>query len=124
TRRNCFPPLGVYRSPRAAAAEGITVVDPRGTILFENHAAVRLFGWETDIGHRLFDTVHATTLTRLRQTIADVVGTPGLRKQVTARLRHRDGRWLTVRATSHGIEPSDAPLAAVHLIDLTHHPAL
>jgi len=119
-----LPPLDVYRSLVADAAEGITVVDPRGTILFENHAAVRLFGWETGIGHRLFDTVHATTLTRLRQTIADVVGTPGLRKQVTARLRHRDGRWLTVRATCHGIEPSDAPLAAVHWIDISDYELL
>ncbi|HMF97741.1 MAG TPA: PAS domain S-box protein [Vicinamibacterales bacterium] len=119
-----LPPLDVYRSLVADAAEGITIVDPRGTILFENHAAVRLFGWETGIGRRLFDTIHATALTRMRQTINDVVGTPALRKQVTVRLRHRDGRWLMVRATCHRIDPADAPLAAVHWIDISDYDLL
>src|SRR5262249_29910010 len=119
-----LPPLDVYRSIVADAAEGITIIDPRGTILFENHAAVRLFGWETGIGRRLFDTIHATTLARLRQTVAEVVGTPALRKQVTVRVRYSDGRWLTVRATCHGIEPADAPLAALHWIDISDYDVL
>src|SRR5215468_2841850 len=119
-----LPPLDVYRSIVAGAAEGITIVDPRGTILFENHASVRLFGWETGIGRRLFEKIHATALTRLRQTIAEVVAAPALRKQVTVRIRHRDGRWLTVRATCHGVEASRAPLAALHWIDISDYDVL
>jgi len=40
------------------------------------------------------------------------------------RLRHLDGRWLTVRATCHGIETVDAPLAAVHWIDISDYELL
>src|SRR5262249_12151385 len=119
------PPLENYRALVAEAAEGITIVDARGLILFENHAAERLFGWESGVGRNVFDAVHATSLTRLRQTIRDVLRVPELRKQLTLRVRPRDGRWLAVRSTCHALHRHDAaPLAAIHWIDISEYDVL
>ncbi|HXI30809.1 MAG TPA: PAS domain S-box protein, partial [Vicinamibacterales bacterium] len=120
-----LPPIESYRALVAEAAEGITIIDARGTVVFENHAAERLFGWESGVGRSIFEPIHTTNLSRLRQTIGDVISVPELRKQLTVRLRHRDGRWLAVRSTCHALhrDPS-APLVAIHWIDISEYDLL
>ena len=120
-----LPPIESYRALVAEAAEGITIIDARGTVVFENHAAERLFGWESGVGRSIFEPIHATNLSRLRQAIGDVISVPELRKQLTVRLRHRDGRWLAVRATCHALHrDQSAPLVAIHWIDISEYDIL
>jgi PAS domain-containing protein len=87
-----LPSFDAYRSLVADAAEGMTILDAHGTIVFENHAAQHLFGWESGVGRSVFERIHVANLSRLRETVGEVLSTPKLRKQPTMRLRHRDGR--------------------------------
>jgi PAS domain S-box-containing protein len=120
-----LPPLETYRSLVADAAEGLTVVDGRGTIVFENSMAARFFGWDSGVGRNVFERVDPSSMMRLRDVIADALADADLRNHTTVRVRHGDDAWLTVRSTCHAIQrQGSAPLAAVHWIDVSEYEAL
>ena len=118
-----FPdrPLETFRSLVSHSSEAMTVVDIHGVIVFENDRAQRLVGWTSGVGRSAFDVVHPNDLARVSESMSHVIAGGEPEEELTYRIRHADGHWVTVRSFCHFIDSSGGPFAAIHAVDVTDY---
>jgi two-component system CheB/CheR fusion protein len=99
-----------FRSLIENAWDGISLLDPDGTIRYTSPAQRRLLGYadEEVLGRSAFDFLHPDDQAPARTLLAEVLRRPGARATAPYRLRHRDGSWIWVEATGVNLlhEPS------------------
>ena len=113
------PSIDILRSLVDHALDAITIVDERGTIAFENLKAQRLVGWASGLGRSMFDLVHPQDLPRVSETLSHLFVHGEPERDVTYRVRHADGHWVSVSSACHAIGVDHGPFAAVHSLDIS-----
>jgi PAS domain S-box-containing protein len=83
--------------------EVISLLDASGRILYRSPARVRPLGYEDGmVGHNVFEYVHTDDQSRIASAFGKVVTQPGAVASETFRVRHADGsyRWLEATTTN------------------------
>ncbi|HYL51829.1 MAG TPA: response regulator [Acidimicrobiia bacterium] len=90
-----------FRSLVHNSSDLITVVDEHAIATYQSPSAVRVLGYEpAEIeGSKLSDLLHPNDKSRVIKTFADISGRPGATVELTFRLRHRNGMWVTMEGT-------------------------
>lgn len=94
-----------FRALIQHAADVISVVDPDGTIRYQSPSVTRLLGYHETalVGSDLFALVHPDDLARMRAAFAARLETRGDGPGSELRVRHRDGSWRAVEASSNNL---------------------
>lgn len=111
-----------YRTLVETTHDIITVVSPKGTIIYGNPAAQAALGYPPGepLGRSVFDFVHAEDAPRLRESLRDLARRPGTTVTNDFRFRHADGSWRILRATGRNILENPAIAGViVNLRDIT-----
>jgi PAS domain S-box-containing protein len=92
----------------------ITVLDPSGTIVYASASWHTLTGWDPEglVGTPILELVHPDDHKSGVHGMADVLAGAAV-DAMTARLRTRDGRWLSVETTGTPVHGSDGGVAYV-----------
>lgn len=104
-----------FRALIENSSDGIALMGPDGTILYEGPSTQHLLGYapEENIARRMFDLIHPDDQADMRGRLAELVETGGV---VTAeyRVRHKDGSWRWMEGTTTNLlgEPSVRALVA------------
>jgi diguanylate cyclase (GGDEF)-like protein/PAS domain S-box-containing protein len=83
------------------SSDVVTVVDPRGRVLYQSESIQRVFGYSaTDLtGSDLSTLVDGDSAERLAAAMTSVAGTPYATTVEELRVRHFDGRWRQAEVT-------------------------
>jgi PAS domain S-box-containing protein len=94
----------LYRRVVETLTDVIVLLDLEGTVVFTSHAIERVLGYghEELVGRRLADLVDPDDLERLRPAHSETLET-GRSPLAQARLRHRDGGWVSVEANATAV---------------------
>jgi PAS domain S-box-containing protein len=94
----------LYRRVVETLTDVIVLLDLEGTVVFTSHVIERVLGYgrEELVGRRLADLVDPDDLERLRPAHAETLET-GRSPLSQARLRHRDGSWVSVEANATAV---------------------
>jgi PAS domain S-box-containing protein len=92
----------------------VTVLDPTGRIVYASASWQTLTGWDPDglVGTPILELVHPDDHNAGVHGMTDVLGGAAV-DAVNARLRTRDGRWLSVETTGTPVHGSDGEVAYV-----------
>jgi PAS domain S-box-containing protein len=84
-----------FRSLIENAQDIITVIDLRGTFLFQSPASQRLLGRSPEefVGRNAFEFVHPEDAAGVREALRRMVASPDLPQTALFRFRHADGSW-------------------------------
>ena len=95
-----------FRSMIENASDLVAVLALDGTILYESPSVERITGWAPDelVGRNVLEWIHEDDHEQARGGLARM---PFGDAWVLVRFRHRDGRWLELRA--HARDLTDAP---------------
>jgi two-component system cell cycle sensor histidine kinase/response regulator CckA len=87
------------------ALDLITVLDSRGTILFESPSIEKLLGYQSDelIGIDVFTLVYSEDLPSARHVFTRLVQAPGTGDSIEIRIRHKNGSWRLLEAIGKSI---------------------
>ena len=94
-----------FRSLAQNASDAVTVIDAKGTIIYQSPSVERVFGRRPEdlIGRDVFELVHPGDLEHARSKFAEVLNSPGVASRVEARVRHADGSWRHAEAISNNL---------------------
>jgi diguanylate cyclase (GGDEF)-like protein/PAS domain S-box-containing protein len=83
------------------AADGIQLLDRRGTYLYLSSSVERILGYRPEelIGTNAFSLVHPDDVERVSHALAAIVDVPGGHGQDVARIRHKNGAWRWVEGS-------------------------
>lgn len=84
----------------------ITVIDPAdGTIVFEGPSTKSVLGYRPSelVGRQIFDLVHPSDLSEVREYLSCVTWDGGMSPPVEHRLRHKDRSWKLVETKARPI---------------------
>ncbi len=99
------------------SADAFAMLDADGTILYSSPATLRQIGYEPGelVGADPFALVHADDLAAVRGLFATVVEQPGRVERAEFRMRHKNGEWRWIEATSRNLldEPSVAAVIVI-----------
>jgi diguanylate cyclase (GGDEF)-like protein/PAS domain S-box-containing protein len=85
-----------FRALIENSSDVITMVDPKGTVLYDSPSSVRVLGWPADerIGSSGLDMVHPDDLERAGEVLSRVATEPGSTHDVELRLRRQDRSFI------------------------------
>jgi len=115
------PSIDMFRALVARSVDAMLVVDERGTIAFENIRAQRLVGWTSGLGRSIFDIIHPNDVLRVSDALTHLFADGEPDGDLTYRVRHAEGHWLSVRSTCHMVDTERGPFVAVHSLDISDH---
>jgi diguanylate cyclase (GGDEF)-like protein/PAS domain S-box-containing protein len=83
------------------AADGIQLLDRRGTYLYLSPSVERILGYGPDelIGTNGFSLIHPDDVADASRTLASVLEVPGGHGRSISRVRHQDGSWRWVEGS-------------------------
>ncbi len=104
-----------FRSLIENALDIITVVDPTGTIIFQNTALQRTLGYPPveSIGTNIFDVVRRDDCERVREAFEKTLKSPNVPVSVECHFRHMDGTWRVCEVVGKGMFDLDGLPAVV-----------
>ncbi|HEX6588163.1 MAG TPA: response regulator, partial [Longimicrobiales bacterium] len=109
------------------AYEMIFVLGADGTVTFASGGVERVLGWNAAerVGGSAFDIVHPDDLERVHATFQELGATPGSRRAIEFRARHRDGSYRTLDAVAQNLlhDPATAGIV-VNSRDATERKSL
>jgi PAS domain S-box-containing protein len=87
-----------FRAMIEHSTDAISLLDPRGTILYASPSTERVLGYtpEEFVGHNAFDYMHPDDLGRVQGLFAELLGRPGGTLRDQFRYRAKSGAWLWV----------------------------
>ena len=89
------------------SSDVVAIVDADGVTSYVSPVVERVLGYKPEhgIGRNAFQPpmMHPDDADRVRRVFASLVGSPGAEATVDFRLRHTDGRWVQVEATSKNL---------------------
>ncbi len=100
-----------FRSLVQNSTDLITVVDVKGTILYESPSVERVLGYKPEerVVTNIFDYIHPEDLAYTRQVLAEGLtttstnGTKTTGEKIEARIRHADGSWRILEALASNL---------------------
>jgi PAS domain S-box-containing protein len=96
-----------FRSVVENSSDLVTLLDPEGTILYENSAVERTYGYSERelIGRNALDLVHPEDLPAAQTKLQETVANPGQSRSIEMRIRHKEGHWLDVESVGTTLNP-------------------
>jgi two-component system, sensor histidine kinase and response regulator len=90
-----------FRSLVHNSSDLITVVDEHAVARYQSPSSMRVLGYDPDeiVGTRLTDLLHPNDKSRVIEHFAALFERPGDTTELTFRLRHRNGAWVTMEGT-------------------------
>lgn len=84
----------------ACMGESVSLLDAEGTVLATGPRNEALLGWpESEVVRQSgLSRVHPDDLGRATSLLSSLAGRPGARAEAEVRYRHKDGRWIWLRA--------------------------
>jgi PAS domain S-box-containing protein len=113
------PAIDLFQTLVARSLESMVLVDERGIIAFENVRAQRLVGWTSGLGRNLLDIIHPNDVSRASEALSHLFAHGEPDGDLTYRVRHAEGHWVSVRSSCHLVDTGKGPFAAVHSLDIT-----
>jgi diguanylate cyclase (GGDEF)-like protein/PAS domain S-box-containing protein len=104
------------------AADGIQLLDRRGTYLYLSPSIERILGYQAEelIGTNAFSLVHPDDVEDASRTLASVLEVPDGHGQSVVRVRHKDGGWRWVEGSvTNMIHNPDVGGLVVNFRDVT-----
>ena len=94
-----------FRSLFENALELITVLDPRGRVIYENPSNAKFVGYARQemVGRGVFDLIHPDDVARVQSVFAEALTRPGAAPMVRFRLRHKDASWRWIEAYGNNL---------------------
>lgn len=94
-----------FRSLFENALELITILDPKGRIVYENPSNEKFVGFTRKEmqGQTAFDFFHPDDLPKVKAAFAEALKRPGATDRVTLRMRHKDGSWRWLEAYGNNL---------------------
>ena len=102
--------------------DAISIVGADATILWESPGITAVLGYEPDdrVGTNGLDHLHPDDLDEVTGVLADILTEPGATRNITVRVRHRDGSWRWVEATGRNLlHESAVEGLVVNMADVT-----
>jgi len=98
-----------FRSLIENASDIITVHQEDGKIIYNSPSVERVLGYQPDeiLGSNTFDLVHPDDASRLWALLREAVQDPSTATSIEFRIRHKDGRWRFMEATSRSLVEGD-----------------
>ena len=109
------------------SSEAIATIDPGGKVLWASGTALKLLGLKLENvrGLDMMELVHHEDITTVGEAFRQVLAGPEPRRALRARLKHGDGRWLTMDGAFTNLVSEPGILAVVvHFRDVTESLAL
>ncbi len=99
-----------FRALIENALDIVTILDGRGTILFESPSIKRVLGYgSTELnGMNTFSLVHPEDLPRVQEAFGGVLEGPGNIRSVKFRFRHKDGSWRNLESIGTNLISDEA----------------
>ena len=100
-RRSARRQSGRFRSLVHNSSDLITVVDEHAVASYQSPSSIRVLGYEPAeiVGTKLTELLHPNDTLRVVKTFADLLDQPDATMELTFRLRHRNGAWVTMEGT-------------------------
>jgi PAS domain S-box-containing protein len=94
-----------FRALTERASDVTTVLNADGTIRYQSPSVEQVFGYKPDelVGRSAFDLIHPDDLARMQQALAESLSIPGSTTRIEMRLRHKDGSWRALEATTRNL---------------------
>lgn len=91
-----------FRAVVQNAHHMVTIHDAAGTILYDSPPVQRILGYDLQerLGQNIMAYVHPDDVPVAAQKLGELIGVAAQRVAVQLRVRHQDGSWRTVEATS------------------------
>lgn len=104
-----------FRSFISNSSDIIATLNEAGVIQSISPAVEGVLGYSPDelIGRQNLELVHPDDRTRLALVFARCLRSPGLKRQVEIRFRHRDGAWRCLEIVAHALQRDPAVSAIV-----------
>ena len=118
-----------FRALIQNSSDVVAIVGADGVSRYVSPVVERVLGYtpENGLGHSVFrpPVLHPDDADRVRDTFARITGSPGAEATVDFRLRHADGRWVQVEATTKNLlaDPSIGGIV-VNYRDITERKTL
>lgn len=99
-----------FRAVVQNAVDMVTIVNAEGAIVYDSPPVQRTLGYDPEErrGHNTLEYVHPDDTGVILESLADVTARPGAQVSAQARVRHRDGHWLTVVAAATNMLNNEA----------------
>jgi PAS domain S-box-containing protein len=90
-----------YRALIENSATVYSVMDEKGTAIYQSPSLERNYGWEPEEvkGLSIFDRVHPDDIPRVTKTFGELLKNPGSVRTEEMRYKHKDGSWIYIEAT-------------------------
>ena len=90
-----------FRALIEHSADGISLIDERGAVLYQSPANARILGYQhsQDASGNVFDLVHPDDLLVARDALETLLTQPGATMTIEYRYRHRDNSWRWLEGT-------------------------
>jgi len=100
-RRSARRQSGRFRSLVHNSSDLITVVDEHAIASYQSPSSIRVLGYEPVeiVGTRLTELLHPSDKSNVVKTFADLFDRPDDTIELTFRLRHRNGSWVTMEGS-------------------------
>ncbi|HTD51200.1 MAG TPA: response regulator [Acidimicrobiia bacterium] len=100
-RRSARRQSGRFRSLVHSSSDLITVVDDHAVASYQSPSSLRVLGYEPEqvVGSVLTELLHPNDKSPVVKTFADLYDRPEATVDLTFRLRHRNGTWITMEGT-------------------------
>jgi len=99
-----------FRALIENSADGITLLDAQGRVIWDSPAAPRMLGYSPSdwIGKAVFQLLHPDDVPAIEDLFKKLATTPGARLDSTLRVRSKNGSWLWLEAHATNLlaEPS------------------
>jgi PAS domain S-box-containing protein len=107
-----------YRTLVDAAQDMITVIDARGTVVFQSPSAERILGFapEEMVGRDVMGFLHPDDVPMAVERMAKVMTHPGTIERVQYRSLCKDGSYRHVESTGRTVLPDSAAAGAVGIV--------
>ncbi len=118
-----------FRALIQNSSDVVAIVGADGVTRYVSPVVERVLGYkpENGLGHSVFQppVMHPDDADKVRDTFARISGSPGAEATVDFRLRHADGRWVQVEATTKNLlaDPSIGGIV-VNYRDITERKTL
>lgn len=90
-----------FRSLIENAQDIISILDDRGTILYESPSIERVMGYSPGdlLGKSIFDYIHPDDVSGASEVFSECISMPGISFGTVLRFQHKDGSWRVLEAT-------------------------
>lgn len=110
-----------FRSLIEHSPDAISVIDPRGEILYGSKSTTKMFGYQPEelVGRNCLELVHPEDRAHSSRALREVLAKPPGPLQWDARILHKDGNYCWVESTvSNLLSESEVQAIVVHQRDI------